>query len=532
MAAHLTVTPSPSAGVNAGKGLGAQAGISSDAAAEDGVLGVFAALLGAANQTTAPTVAAEASADIGLGNLVNLSFGGFGSEEGETTEDPEAVAALVDVALPIQVPFDTKPVLAELVDSLADLKLSLDAGETVDPELLKRIDAALNDLADQFDIDLSALPSLGDLKALTANILPGDTSIEAQLTTALAPLAETLLSGSADAEVSADVELSALVKSIGEKLAALLQSLNGDDLDPQKLAALGLDVELTTDADLEAAIAKLVNPPVKVDTSANAQLIATPQLKLTEPVLTGKAATADTSAAIEPTSETADAPDANLQVAADSSDKPDTDSNSANGRADDDKRADTKAPATAVAAPTETTLPDPQASAQTTHQASRIDAAAARPVIQAGYQTSQQQLNLPQLAFELVRQVNDGNTRFQMRLDPPELGKIDVKLDIDSTGQVNARLIVERAETLDLMQRDQRGLEKALQQAGLDSAKTNLEFSLKQNPFSGGNQQGQDGNGRQPQFGGDLVAEAEDTPPPTVNLYRGSLTASGVNIIA
>jgi flagellar hook-length control protein FliK len=156
---------------------------------------------------------------------------------------------------------------------------------------------------------------------------------------------------------------------------------------------------------------------------------------------------------------------------------------------------------------------------------------AAPRVVQAGYQTSQQQLNLPQLAFELVRQVNDGNTRFQIRLDPPELGRIDVKLDIDRSGQVNARLTVEKAETLDLMQRDQKGLERALQQAGLDGAKTNLEFSLKQNPFSG--QQGQDGgNGRNPSFGDEAAGDADDTPPPTVNLYRGSLSASGVNIIA
>ena len=52
-------------------------------------------------------------------------------------------------------------------------------------------------------------------------------------------------------------------------------------------------------------------------------------------------------------------------------------------------------------------------------------------------------------------------------------------------GQVNARLTVERAETLDLLQRDQRALERALAQAGLDASKTNLEFSLKQNPFAG-----------------------------------------------
>src|SRR5690606_2696372 len=120
------------------------------------------------------------------------------------------------------------------------------------------------------------------------------------------------------------------------------------------------------------------------------------------------------------------------------------------------------------------------------------------------------------------------NTRFQIRLDPPELGRIDVKLDIDKAGQVHARLTVEKAETLDLMQRDQRGLERALQQAGLDGTRTNLEFSLKQNPFSGG-QHGQDGGN--PVFGDEASVEADDVPP-TVNLYRGSLSASGVNIIA
>ncbi|HEV7293613.1 MAG TPA: hypothetical protein VGN79_14980, partial [Devosia sp.] len=72
----------------------------------------------------------------------------------------------------------------------------------------------------------------------------------------------------------------------------------------------------------------------------------------------------------------------------------------------------------------------------------------------------------------------------------------------------------------------------ALQQAGLDGAKTNLEFSLKQNPFSGGGQeQGQGGNGRQPGFGG-LAANDTEEPPPIISLYRGSLSASGVNIIA
>ena len=525
MASPLTITTNTSAGIGVKGQTQTQASAGSEA--EGGVMGAFAALLGAATQQAGATAFAETSTDVNLGNLVDLSLG-FGSEAGDQAENPDAIAAAIDVTLPIQAPIDTNPVLTDLVDSLADLKASLEAGEAISPDLLKRIDAALNELAAEFDIDLSALPPLDDLKALTAAISPEDGSVEAQLTTALAPLAETLLTGTTEA--SADTELSAQIKSIGEKLAALLQSLNSDEIDPDKLAALGLDADTTIDADLEAAIAKLINPPVKVDATAAAPVLATPTLKLTEPVLTGKPAV-ETAASVEPTTEISDTRKPVLQVSAVASTETDT-GDSANGQADDDRKlVEAKASTTVgVAAAVETPV-DPQVTAQPTHVASRIDAAAARPVIQAGYQTSQQQLNLPQLAFELVRQVNEGNTRFQMRLDPPELGKIDVRLDIDASGQVNAKLIVERAETLDLMQRDQRGLEKALQQAGLDSAKTNLEFSLKQSPFSGG-QQGQDDNGRHPLFGADVTADAEDVPPPTINLYRGSLTASGVNIIA
>ncbi len=149
----------------------------------------------------------------------------------------------------------------------------------------------------------------------------------------------------------------------------------------------------------------------------------------------------------------------------------------------------------------------------------------------AAYQTPVQQVNLPQVAFELVRQFDAGNTRFQIRLDPPELGRIDVKLDVDKSGTVNARMTVERPETLDLMQRDQRALQQALQQAGLDAGKTNLEFSLRQNPFA---QQGgmAGGHGNQPGYaGGNATPGSDDASADVaVNIYRGTASASGVNL--
>jgi flagellar hook-length control protein FliK len=140
-----------------------------------------------------------------------------------------------------------------------------------------------------------------------------------------------------------------------------------------------------------------------------------------------------------------------------------------------------------------------------------------------------------QVAFEMVRQAHQGTSRFTIRLDPPELGRVDVRMQVDASGTVNARLTVDRVETLDMFQRDQRSLERALAQAGLDSSRTSLEFSLRQNPFSmgGGNQQQQQQQtGTQSGARFSLQASEEISATPAVTLYRGVASAGGVNIFA
>jgi len=155
----------------------------------------------------------------------------------------------------------------------------------------------------------------------------------------------------------------------------------------------------------------------------------------------------------------------------------------------------------------------------------------------AAYQPVASPINMGQVAFEMVRQVHQGTSRFIIRLDPPELGRVDVRMHVDAQGTLNARLTVDRAETLDLFQRDQRSLERALAQAGLDAGKTNLEFSLRQqshNPFAGmmgGDQRQQHpGYGAAPRF--TLGGTDDAASLPAVTLYRGTASAGGVNIFA
>jgi len=156
-------------------------------------------------------------------------------------------------------------------------------------------------------------------------------------------------------------------------------------------------------------------------------------------------------------------------------------------------------------------------------------APAALRAVQAAYQQPTTPINLPQVAFEIVRQFDAGVSRFQIRLDPADLGRIDVQLDVDRAGNINARMVVDRPETLDLMQRDQRALQQALQQAGLDSSRTNLEFSLRQNPFASdgsgnGRQQGQPGR----QGGNPLLGDGGTDPVPEI--YRGTAASGALNL--
>lgn len=93
--------------------------------------------------------------------------------------------------------------------------------------------------------------------------------------------------------------------------------------------------------------------------------------------------------------------------------------------------------------------------------------------------TISQPIPINALAVEFAAQARAGNSRFEIRLDPPELGRIDVRLDVDRDGNVTSRLMIERADTYDLLRRDQSALERALQQAGLKTSDNALEFSLR-----------------------------------------------------
>jgi len=116
-------------------------------------------------------------------------------------------------------------------------------------------------------------------------------------------------------------------------------------------------------------------------------------------------------------------------------------------------------------------------------------------------------------------------------MDPPELGRIDVKLEFGRDGRMTANLSVERAETLDLLLRDARALERALAGSGLNTDKDSLNFSLKDqsaNEFSDFKRDAEAGSdqSRTSDDDADLNTPLENT----IAAYRSLISSTAVDI--
>jgi flagellar hook-length control protein FliK len=132
------------------------------------------------------------------------------------------------------------------------------------------------------------------------------------------------------------------------------------------------------------------------------------------------------------------------------------------------------------------------------------------------------------LAVQIAASVKSGKSSFEIRLDPAELGRIDVRIDIDSNGQVTSHLTVEKPETLSMLRQDAPQLQRALDDAGLKTGNNGLQFSLRDQSSSGQNSGGDSSRHAQR-----LVISDDDTMPASVagRTYGRSLgSSSGVDI--
>lgn len=565
---------------------------SSEAGGEAGLFAALLAMLAPGAQPAlddaAATIGADAPAVAALNTILSPSDEAPAPIATETPVLPD----LAD--LPKS--FEGKALLKDFTDALKAAKTALDEGKPLDPALEKKLKETVDAIAAWFagqpqlqsaPVDLSKLSEL----AAGTGIRPAAPSGDLPEAPVLPPVAGEPAAAPTDTpEVPASnpasggtvvekmvqaqpvpaqlAELGNLLKDfaaqldkispdLAKALGKLADRLGVGDIADDIMAQLGLTRSLgSTSPELDQLVAALTTKP-EAKTSATAPVtpIATPVLDIPE-VLAGQSAAASVSPEAKAEAKKAEVPQPEAvrpEAKAEKTEKPEPLARTTDVDLDTDVTLDARAtrtkedfaadarPATPVAASQKPDNPSPAAAPATATgtdtsaqvaQAAAATAATATRAIHAAYAAPVQQLNVPQVAFEVVRQFEAGNTRFQIRLDPADLGRIDVKLDLEKNGTINARMFVERPETLDLMMRDQRALQQALQQAGLDTSKTNLEFSLRQNPFAGGDMgQGGGSGGGQPGFGpyGTPVAD-ESTELAAQTLYRGSASASGVNL--
>jgi hypothetical protein len=85
-----------------------------------------------------------------------------------------------------------------------------------------------------------------------------------------------------------------------------------------------------------------------------------------------------------------------------------------------------------------------------------------------------------QLGIHIAAAASRRIERLVVQLEPAALGRVEIRLDFTHDNRVSAVIAAERPETLEVLQRDSRALERGLQDAGFRLDQNALSFSLRQ----------------------------------------------------
>jgi len=107
--------------------------------------------------------------------------------------------------------------------------------------------------------------------------------------------------------------------------------------------------------------------------------------------------------------------------------------------------------------------------------------AAMTSVVTQSHGASQPHPGTQMVAATLQKGAASGEAKsIRIQLDPPELGRVEVRMEFGKDKTVKAVLTAEKPETFMMLQRDAQLLERALQEAGLEADGNSLSFELAQ----------------------------------------------------
>jgi flagellar hook-length control protein FliK len=130
------------------------------------------------------------------------------------------------------------------------------------------------------------------------------------------------------------------------------------------------------------------------------------------------------------------------------------------------------------------------------------------------------------LALQIAVTAQSGKSRFEIRLDPAELGRIDVRIDVDRHGQLTSHLTVEKPETLAMLRQDAPQLQRALDNAGFKTGDSGLQFSLRDQSSSGQNSGNEAGRHAQRL----IISEDDSVPAALAGRTYGRMPGSGSGV--
>ncbi|MEK9724002.1 MAG: flagellar hook-length control protein FliK [Rhodospirillaceae bacterium] len=130
-----------------------------------------------------------------------------------------------------------------------------------------------------------------------------------------------------------------------------------------------------------------------------------------------------------------------------------------------------------------------------------------------------------QVSVRITKALADGQDRITIRLNPAELGRVEVKMELTHDGRTTAVVTADNRETLDLLRRDSSDLQKALEEGGLQLSDSDLTFNLRGEE----GQTAEDGDGKLGTGGGEeeVVEEFVEQQPEVIVAHEGGVLIHG-----
>lgn len=135
------------------------------------------------------------------------------------------------------------------------------------------------------------------------------------------------------------------------------------------------------------------------------------------------------------------------------------------------------------------------------------------------------------IGVEIARAAKGDREDLLIRLDPRDMGRINVRLSFDSDGVLRAVMSADSPAALDMLRRESGDLNRALADAGIRSDAQSLRFDARSSDQGqGGNQSGQ--RGQQTQPGGSQGSTGDGSADLADVHYRPLRSSGQVDLMA